>query len=35
LHALHRDVKAQYLRALEDIHELERFNSEKAAIIDK
>lgn len=29
LHALHRDVKAQYRRATEDILDLSKFNKEK------
>ena len=34
LHALHRDVKAMYRRAIEDIHDLEKFNKEKALNLD-
>ena len=34
LHALHRDVKAKYARATEDIFQLEQFNAEKAALLE-
>ena len=34
LHALHRDVKAKYARATEDIYQLEQFNAEKAALLE-
>ena len=35
LHALHRDVKAKYSRAAEDIFQLETFNTEKSNMLEK
>lgn len=35
LHALHRDVKAKYSRAAEDIFQLETFNKEKSDMLEK
>ena len=35
LHALHRDVKAKYQRATEDIFNLETFNNEKTSQVDE